>query len=219
MLTLLAIMMFTSWVVGGMRHSASFLDRDFSDCTFSVSSSSFGLRQPSLKGKKKKCLHVISHRIVWPYPCVTCLTIWGISCNSPFALTWADVRCLDVLYTPSLTGVFPVPALFYSVLVITGCLVITQLRFRQDIPPFSLSCICKLVRGYIYSLSGTTFQCSHSFPVALLGWCHPPLPFNRASLYEILMPCRLSRSSRFYLLVELSSIRSLSGHSFIFLES
>lgn len=53
MLTLVAIMMFTSLVTGGMRDSASFLDRSFSDCAFSVSSSSLGLRQPSLKDKKE----------------------------------------------------------------------------------------------------------------------------------------------------------------------
>lgn len=49
---------------------------------------------------------------------------------------------------------------------------------------------------------------SHCFPVALWDWCHPTLPFNRASPLENLMLCTLSRSSRFYFLCNWAALDS-----------
>lgn len=90
------------------------------------------------------------------------LTVWAAVLPLPWpGLPWAAWMC-DT--PPPLLGFFSIGALFCLVLVIPGCLVISQLTLRQDIPPFSPSCTIKLIRDYIYFLSGTLAHIAFQWP-------------------------------------------------------
>lgn len=167
MLTLLAIMMFTSLVTGGMRDSASFLDRSFSDCAFSVSSSSLGLRQPSLKDKKETfaCYFTKNNMAI-----SMCYLSHCLRSQLQFSLC-LDLGCHEMPWCV----IHPIPCSEFS----CCCSLLlsprvhwlpfhTQLTSRQDIPPLSPSCICKLIKDYLYSLSGTLAHIALQQPCGLV---------------------------------------------------
>lgn len=216
MLTLWDIMMFASRVGGGMRDSASFLDRSFIDCTFSANSSSLGLRQPSLKGKKETIVYYFTQNNMSLFHVLPVSLSEESAAALPLpwpGLPWSSWVC----DTPHpLLGFVPVAALFCLVLVITGCLVISQLTFRLDIPPFSLYCTEKLIKDYIYFLSGTLAHIAFQWSSGTDASLHCPLTRD----HHLKTWCYVH--SLFFQVLFLDVIeqhRSLSGHSFIFLQS
>lgn len=147
--------------------------------------------------EKKKCLCIISHRMIWLVLCATLSHYLRSQLQFSLCL---DLGCHEVpRYTPSPARIF---SCCCSLLLSPGDHWLPGDHTANIQARFSslLTVLHTKFDQRLHLLPARSLG-SHCFPVALWDWCHPTLPFNKAPPLENLMLCTLPRSSRFYFLV------------------